>query len=244
MDAGGSSELPLPTAHGGTDTTVPILRRDLTIAALLGLVSVVWSGLGSWVPSIWVDEAASITATRRSWAELWRLLGNIDAVHGLYYAGLKLWFTIIATGPVTLRLPSLLAMGGVVASTYLLARRFMRPPVAAVAASVCALLPRATWMAIEGRSWAFSALAAVVATLLLVDWVSTARRRLLFGYAVAIAIGITLGRMWRNMIRQRLSPRTRADSMYGRVDCVITALRIIRMSVGENRTTRMTTVTQ
>jgi mannosyltransferase len=83
-------------------------------------------------------------------------------------------------------------MGGVVASTYLLARRFMHPPVAVAAASVCALLPRATWMAIEGRSWAFSALAAVVATLLLVDWVSTARRRLLFGYAVAIAIGIAL----------------------------------------------------
>lgn len=173
-------------------TTVPLLRRDLPIAALLGLASVIWSGLGSWVPSIWADEGATITATRRSWAELWRLLNNIDAVHGLYYAALKLWFTIVAAGPLTLRLPSLLAMGGVVAGAYLLARRFLPRSVAVVAAIGCALLPRSTWMAIEGRSWAFGALAAVLATLLLVDWVSTAKRRLLVGYGIAIAIGIAL----------------------------------------------------
>lgn len=61
-------------------------------------------------PSYWRDEADTVSAVSRSFPQLIRLLGHVDAVHGLYY--LLLWpvARMAGTGEIATRLPSALAM--------------------------------------------------------------------------------------------------------------------------------------
>ena len=58
----------------------PIWMRVLPPAAML--VIGLWRITGA---SYWRDEAATMSAVRRPFAELVRMLGHIDAVHGTYY---------------------------------------------------------------------------------------------------------------------------------------------------------------
>ena len=67
-------------------------RRDALLVGAFGFLLTV---AFSWVPSIWYDEAATITATTRSWPELWRMLGTVDAVHGLYYLLMHAWIDAV-----------------------------------------------------------------------------------------------------------------------------------------------------
>jgi hypothetical protein len=61
---------------------------------------------GITAPSYWRDEAATLPAVSRSLPQLLRLLGRVDAVHGLYY--LLLWpvTQVAGTGDLVTRLPS------------------------------------------------------------------------------------------------------------------------------------------
>ena len=61
-------------------------------------------------PALWADELATWGAVRLSWGALFRLLGNVDAVVGPYYALMKLWTGVAGTSTLALRLPSLLVM--------------------------------------------------------------------------------------------------------------------------------------
>jgi mannosyltransferase len=123
--------------------------------------------VGSGTPSIWYDEAATIVSATRSWPELWAMLHTVDAVHGLYYALMHLWFDVVGYSPFTLRLPSALISGGTVALTMLLASRFGTRGFALLAGVVLITIPRFTWAGIEGRSYALTALLATALTLLL-----------------------------------------------------------------------------
>lgn len=72
------------------------------IAAAATLISVI----GASRPSLWFDEAATISAaTHRSLPELWRLLTHIDAVHGLYYLFMHGWFAVFPATEFWSRLP-------------------------------------------------------------------------------------------------------------------------------------------
>ena len=141
---------------------------------------------------MWADEGATLSAVQRSWPELWTLLGRIDAVHGVYYALMKAWFSLVPMNVVTLRLPSLLAVGVLVGLTHLLARSWFSRPWAALAAGLVAVLPRTTWMAMEGRSWAIGALVVLGATLALVRWRRSERSGALVLYGLLLALGICL----------------------------------------------------
>jgi mannosyltransferase len=153
------------------------LTGRLTGPLLAGLLGLAISLLFIGTPSIWYDEAATVTATTRSYPELWRMLGNVDAVHGLYYLGMHVLFDVVGYSPVALRVPSAIAVGLTAALTVVLARLFLRPGAALLAGIVFALLPRTTWMGIEGRSYAMTALAAVVLTIVLVRAGRSASRR-------------------------------------------------------------------
>ena len=45
-------------------------------------------------PSLWFDEAATISAATRSVPELWQMVHNIDAVHGPYYLLMHGWYVV------------------------------------------------------------------------------------------------------------------------------------------------------
>jgi mannosyltransferase len=137
-------------------------------AVLLGVVSAVVCALGAWVPSVWSDEAATLSAARRPWGELPELLSTIDAVHGAYYSVVHAWFAVVGDSIAALRLLSALGVGLAVAGTVVLGARLHSRTVGLVAGVVLAVLPRMTWAAIEGRSPALATAVAVWVTVLAV----------------------------------------------------------------------------
>jgi mannosyltransferase len=137
-------------------------------AVVVGVLTAVIGSLFVWVPSLWFDEAATVVAAERSWAALGRMLGTVDIVHATYYAFMHLWFDVFGYSPVSLRMPSVLATGVTAGLTVTLGRVLVGRRTGIVAGLLFAILPRVTWMAIEGRSFAISTLICVAATLVFV----------------------------------------------------------------------------
>jgi mannosyltransferase len=161
MTTPSTTQIRLATASTGR---IPVRRghRDALVIGLFGtLLTLAWS----WQPSLWFDEAATVSATMRSWPELFWMLEKIDAVHGLYYAGMHLWLDIVGYTPFTLRLPSAVCVGLAAALTVLLVRSRASRRTAVLAGIVFTLLPRVTWMGTEGRSYALTAVLALAMTL-------------------------------------------------------------------------------
>lgn len=162
---------PLPRGGPRTAGTRPsarsAARRAWTVPTAIGLLAALLSVIGSWHVSLWTDEAATITSARRTLPQLWRMVHTIDAVHGLYDAGMHGWVAAVGAAPSALRLPSALAAGVAAAGVVVLARRLAGRGVGVAAGLVFAALPRVTWMGIEARAYAFTAAGAVWLTVLL-----------------------------------------------------------------------------
>lgn len=160
-------DLSLNDRADGTDRGV---GREVRFDALaVAAFAVVLCALGAARPSLWFDEAATISAATRSVSQLWELIGHIDAVHGLYYLGMHGWFAVFPATEFWSRLSSCLAVGGAAAGVAVLGRQFCNRTVSVCAAVLFAMLPRITWAGIEARSYAWSTLAAVWLTVLLVS---------------------------------------------------------------------------
>lgn len=142
--------------------------QEGTRAALIGGLAALLALAGSWQVSLWTDEAATIAGARRSLPELWRMVQNVDAVHGLYYFLMHFWIEFFGQSALSLRMPSALAVGAGTAGVYVLARGLGGSKLALWSALVFAVLPRVTWMGIEARSYAFSAAAAVWLSVVLI----------------------------------------------------------------------------
>jgi mannosyltransferase len=146
---------------------------------IVGVFAAAVSLVGAGRPSFWYDEAATISASySRSLGQLWQMMGNVDAVHGLYYLLMHGWFTLFPPTEFWSRVPSALAVGGAAAGVVVLGKQFSSRTVALSAGVICAILPRATWAGIEARPYAFTMMVAAWSTVLLVhavrrnsDWV-------------------------------------------------------------------------
>jgi mannosyltransferase len=161
--------------------------------AIVAVFAAVVSAAGAARPSLWFDEAATISASgSRSVPELWALLGNIDAVHGLYYLVMHGWFAVFPATEFWSRMSSCLAVGGAAAGVVVLGRQFSTRSVAVCAGIAFAILPRITWAGIEARSYALSALAAVWLTVLLVQAARRDRVVLWPLYAVGLVVSTLL----------------------------------------------------
>jgi mannosyltransferase len=160
-------------------TRVPAFRapvRDLAsslgIAAVrlpeitVGAAAFVVAAAFSWVPSLWYDEGATVTSATRSWPQLWAELHNVDAVHGLYYALIHMWFWVVGYTPLTLRLPSALAIAVSAGLVVALGRRLGGRRVGIAAGIVFLVLPRVVWAGGEGRPYATVTTLSVGLTLL------------------------------------------------------------------------------
>jgi mannosyltransferase len=143
-------------------------------AAIVGGVAMVVSWLGSWNPSYWGDEAATVLSADRPLGTLLAELRNIDAVHGLYYLGMHFWVGLFGTSELSTRAPSAIAVGALVAGTVVLGARLAGLRFGIVAGVVCAVLPRTTFLATEARSYAIGTAIAVWVT---VYFVGLLRRR-------------------------------------------------------------------
>jgi mannosyltransferase len=121
------------------------------------------------VPSLWQDEAATIGAANRPIDSLWKLVQNIDAVHGLYYALVHYWGSLFGFGPFALRVPSALFVGLSAFLLFHLALKLkLSGTVATWAAIVFIVLPRTYLAGSEARSNALTATLAIALMLVLI----------------------------------------------------------------------------
>ena len=169
------------------------MRVPATDPLIVGVLGAAVSLGGAGRPSFWYDEAATISAAySRSLGQLWRMLGNVDAVHGLYYVLMHGWFQIFPPTEFWSRAPSGLAIGGAAAGVVVLGKQFSSRTVAVSSGVVCGILPRTTWAGIEARPYAISMMAAVWLTVLLVVAARRESRWVWLSYGIALALSILL----------------------------------------------------
>ncbi|MDQ0846245.1 hypothetical protein [Streptomyces sp. V1I6] len=148
---------------------IAVLRRRLPI----WLIPLLWTlGLGLWglsrQHSVWRDEAATWQVARRSVADIWHMLGEVDAVHGLYYLLMHGLFECFGPGITTLRLPSVLAMAVAAACVTVIGQRLAGGWAGLGGGLAFGLLPAVQFHLQEGRPYALVAAGAGISTLLLV----------------------------------------------------------------------------
>jgi mannosyltransferase len=136
----------------------------------------------------WGDEADTVSAVDRSVPQLIRLLGHIDAVHGLYY--LLLWPVawLAGTGELAMRLPSALAMAAAAAGVAAIARRTAGRRAALYAGLVFAVLPAVSMQGQDARPYAAVTAAAVLSSYLLIRAAADPRPRWLAGYGLSLVL--------------------------------------------------------
>jgi mannosyltransferase len=162
----------------------PLIVAVFAVAISLG---------GAGRPSFWYDEAATISAAySRSLGQLWQMLGNVDAVHGLYYLLMHGWFQIFPPTEFWSRAPSGLAVGGAAAGVVVLGNQFSSRTVAVASGVICAVLPRSTWAGIEARPYAVSMMAAVWLTVLFIYATRHGKSWVWLAYGVAQAVSIVI----------------------------------------------------
>ena len=162
-------------------------RPDWVLLAgpALTLAVTAW-GIGA--RSYWGDEADTVSAVSRSLPALGRLLGHVDAVHGLYY--LVIWpvVQVAGTGEVVTRLPSALAMAATAGGVAAIAGRLASRPAALCAGLAFAVLPTVSLQAHDARPYAMVTATATAASYLLLRVAADPRPRWLAGYALALAL--------------------------------------------------------
>ncbi|WP_343709198.1 glycosyltransferase family 39 protein [Mycobacterium sp.] len=175
---------------GDAVTPRPGRLLDPLVVALLAAVV---GAAGASHPSLWFDESATISAAAsRSLPELWRMLGHIDAVHGLYYLLMHGWFAIFPPTEFWARVPSCVAVGIAAAGVVVFGNQFLPRTTALCGGIVFAILPRVTWAAAEARSYALTAVAAVWLTVLLITAIRRNRWWVWLLYSLALIVSVLL----------------------------------------------------
>ncbi|MBN9185992.1 MAG: glycosyltransferase family 39 protein [Microbacterium sp.] len=173
-------------------SVAPSPRPLIGAAAVVGAAAAVISAAGSWIPSLWGDEAASLLSARRPLGSLFAMLTHVDAVHGLSYIALHFWIRVFGSSAFSIRVPSAVAIGICAAAVVVLCGRFGSLRFAVVAGAVAAVLPRLTYAGGEARAYAWDAaiaavLCVVVAEILVRDRPS---RRWWIAYGAVLAVGV------------------------------------------------------
>lgn len=145
-------------------------RPELSAVVAVTAPGAVLLSLGLWRldrGGMWRDEAVTFEVARRSVPQIWRLLHEVDAVHGLYYLFMHAVLAVRADETV-LRLPSVVGAAVAACLAGALGTRLARPRVGLWAGLLYAATPMTGHYAQEGRSYALVAAGALGATLLLV----------------------------------------------------------------------------
>lgn len=153
---------------------IPAARRGTFLWSLPFLWTLAFGLWGlSREHSVWRDEAATWqVAAGRSTGEIWDLLGNVDAVHGLYYLLMHGLFEVFGASTTTLRLPSVLAVAVAAVCVAVMGRRLAGFWAGLGGGLALGLLPAVQFYLQEGRPYALVAAGAGLSTLLLVSLLS------------------------------------------------------------------------
>ncbi|MEV4681756.1 glycosyltransferase family 39 protein [Streptomyces kurssanovii] len=135
---------------------------------------------------MWRDESVTYQVAHRSLPEIWALLQNADAVHGLYYVLMHGLFALWDGGLVTLRLPSVLAVAVAAGLVGLTGCRIAGRRTGLLSGLVFALIPEVQMYAQEGRSYALVCALVALGTYLLLRCLSEPSRRLWILYGLSL----------------------------------------------------------
>ena len=170
------------------------------IGGLLAALIAFW-GIAS--PEYWNDEAATVSAITRSYPDLFQMLGNVDAVHGLYYALMHPWAALFGTSELALRTPSAIALSisniFLIKSAQIIAPKFRLNAqkellFLLIVAVTGATLPGLSWSGQEARGYAFGVLCTTIALWNFLLFLQDGKERYIFGFLVfqTLAAGFTL----------------------------------------------------
>ena len=159
--------VPRPGPDAGQARPLPAGRRldwTLLAPAAATLLVMLW---GIATPSYWRDESATLSSADRSLPQLLRMLGRVNAVHGLYY--FLMWPVVhfIGSREFDTRLPSAIAMAAAALGVAAIGRRVRSRRAGLYAGLVFAALPLVAVRGHDARPYAPETAAAVLATYLL-----------------------------------------------------------------------------
>ncbi|WP_260867953.1 glycosyltransferase family 39 protein [Streptomyces sp. SAJ15] len=170
--------------------------RSIRAAAVVLAPMALMLALGLWgvrhQGSMGRDESTTYQMAHRDLAEIWQVLGNIDAVHGLYYLLMHAVYAVWDGGLAALRLPSVLAMTAAAGAVALIGRRLAGPGVGLAAGLVFPLIPTTQQFAQEGRSYALVCATVAWSTYLLLRAVDRRDKRAWAGYAAVAVVACLL----------------------------------------------------
>lgn len=159
---------------------LPLVPAVLTLLA--GLYKITGSSYSH-------DETATVAAVHRSFAQLVRMLGNVDVVHGAYYALIWLVARVGGSSELVVRLPSVVAMAVAAGFVVALGRRLASAWAGLAAGLAFAVLPSVSWYAQYAREGALITALAVLAAYCLLRALESSGGawRWLTGYGVVLA---------------------------------------------------------
>jgi mannosyltransferase len=153
-----------------------------------GLVTFLVMLCGITGPSYWRDETATVSATERSLPGLMRMLGRVDAVHGLYYVLMWMIARVAGTSELVFRLPSALGMAVVAAGIAAIGWRLRGWRTGLLSGLVFACIPVISGWGQNARPYALEVAVAVLASYQLLNVIARPDRRRLASYAASIAL--------------------------------------------------------
>lgn len=166
----------------------PAWRRPdwtMIVSPAVTLAVMLW-GIGAH--PYWGDEVDTISAVSRTVPQLMRLLGRIDAVHGLYYLLLMPVVQLGGTAELVARLPSAVAMAAAAAGVTAIGNRLVSRRAGLCAGLVFAALPTVTVQGQDARPYAMVTAAVVLSSYLLIRASADSRRRWLVAYGLSLVL--------------------------------------------------------
>jgi mannosyltransferase len=184
--------VPLPAPADTATTREPAWPRRLWLVPVL-----ITAILGLWRASsidLWWDELSTIDVARRPFAGILATAGHVDAVHTVYYLFMHVWIVAFGASPLSVRIPSVLAMCGATACTAAIAEKLFDRRIAFTAAMIFSLIPGVARYAEEARSYGFVVLGASAAFLLLLRTLEepSPRRWRIYGAMLALTGALNL----------------------------------------------------
>lgn len=152
--------------------------------------AVISFALGMWCldrqGTMWRDESVTYQISHRSPSEIWKVLNNIDAVHGLYYYFMHALFSVWEGGLFALRLPSVLAISLAAGLVGLTVFRVIGTRAGLLSGIAFSVTPEVQMYAQEGRSYAMVCAAIALSTYLLVRSLESPSQPLWIAYTASI----------------------------------------------------------
>ncbi|MEU8523309.1 glycosyltransferase family 39 protein [Streptomyces sp. NPDC048577] len=118
-------------------------------------------------PLLGTDELVTWNVSRRSVDQIWGMLHNVDAVHSTYYVLMHGWMSVFGDSPMSMRMPSALAMSVAAAVTTLIGTRLFGRRAGLYGGLLFALIPVVSRFGQEARSYALVVMTVTLATYLL-----------------------------------------------------------------------------